>query len=82
MDSIINWNWNTIILVIFAILSCIFISPEEGEINPANIFANVDLPQPDSPTIPSDSFAFKLILILFTALKFIDCLLNKPLFFE
>ena len=61
---------------------CIFISPEEGAINPANIFANVDLPQPDSPTIPSDSFAFKLILILFTALKFIDCLLNKPLFLE
>ena len=31
MDSIINWNWNTIFLAIIAILSCIFISSCAGK---------------------------------------------------
>ena len=31
MDSIINWNWNTIILAIISILSCIIISSCAGK---------------------------------------------------
>ena len=31
MDSIINWNWNTIILALFAILFCIIISSCAGK---------------------------------------------------
>ena len=39
-------------------LLLISISPEEGLIKPASILARVDLPHPDSPTIPKDSFKF------------------------
>src|SRR5258706_9940545 len=54
------------------------IVPESGRPRPTSIRASVDLPQPDSPTIPSDSPAARLRLMPSTALTR-DRLVARPL---